>query len=203
MGAVTALTLNTAHHHHHHYASVDLVGLAIGSAASWFGVPGPGEPLLIAAGIIAARHHLAISSVVLVAFGAANVGGVAGWVLGIKAGRGLVTRPGPLLKMRLWALERGERVFERATVIAVLLAPAWLVGIHRVRFSLFAPLQVLGSAMWAAFYGLGAYYAGPPVVDLLKDAGTATIVALIVLIVAVSYGETRRRHRHHPDSPDP
>src|SRR5207248_5608324 len=44
-----------AHHHHHHRFSgspVGYAGLAAASVASWIGLPGPGEPLLIAAGIL-------------------------------------------------------------------------------------------------------------------------------------------------------
>ena len=43
-------------HHHFHGPTIDYVGLALAAAASWVGVPGPGEPVLIAAGVFAARH---------------------------------------------------------------------------------------------------------------------------------------------------
>jgi len=45
------------HFFHHHVASaaqIDYLALALGAFASWAGVPGPGEPLLIAAAIVAA-----------------------------------------------------------------------------------------------------------------------------------------------------
>jgi hypothetical protein len=65
-------------HHGFHGPPFDYAGLAAAAAASWFGLPGPGEPVLIAAGILAARHQLDIGSVVVIAFAAAAVGGAVG-----------------------------------------------------------------------------------------------------------------------------
>lgn len=197
-GKLTPLALAATQqhaHHHHHYASVDLVGLGVAAAASWLGVPGPGEPVLIAAGVLAAKHHLSIGTVVLVAFAGATIGGIAGWALGMKAGRAVLARPGPLLKLRLRALKHGEQVFERAMVPAILLTPSWVAGIHRVRSAVYQPVNVLGAAMWAAGIGFGAYLAGPPIVDLVDDAGNVMLIALAVLVIVVVGAETVRRRR--------
>ena len=182
-------------HHYHHYASADLVGLFAAAFASWVGVPGPGEPLLVAAGVLAAKHHLSIGAVLLVAFAGAAAGGMAGWVIGAKAGRGLLSRPGPLLKLRLRALERGEQIFNRAPLVAVLMTPSWVAGIHRVRIAIYAPVNALGAALWAGGIGLGAYYAGPPILDFASDAGIVALFGLIALVVIVAVGEGFRRYR--------
>ena len=182
-------------HHYHHYASVDLFGLAAAAFASWFGIPGPGEPVLVGAGILAARHHLSIAAVLIYAFAGAAVGGVAGWGVGIKAGRGLLSRPGPLVRPRLRALERGEQVFRRAEALAVFLTPSWVAGINRARLAVFLPVTVLGAALWSVGIGLGAYYAGPPVLDAVGDVGTVMGILLAVLVVLVVGGESYRRYR--------
>ena len=52
--------LHLFHHHVASRAQIDYFALALGAFASWVGVPGPGEPLLIAAGIVAAKHKLDI-----------------------------------------------------------------------------------------------------------------------------------------------
>jgi membrane protein DedA with SNARE-associated domain len=179
----------------------DYAGLAAAAAASWIGVPGPGEPLLIAAGILAADHKLDIVSVLLVAFAAATAGGVGGWLIGMKAGRSLLTAPGPLLGLRRKALAKGDDVFRRYTVAAVLLAPSWIAGIHRVRWALYLPLNALGAALWAAGIGLGAYYAGPPIVELVDDVGWFSGGALAVLVVAGTVVELRRRRRRAAEQP--
>lgn len=185
-------------HIHHRFRGppIDYGALAIASAASWAGVPGPGEPVLIAAGVIAARHHLDITSVVVVAWVGATAGGIVGWVAGIKAGRALLTAPGPLLRLRRSAVARGDEVFKRFPVIAILLTPSWIAGIHRVRAALYLPTNAAGAATWAAGIGLGAYFVGPTVVDLVQDLGLITAIGVAVLVVVgVALGIAQRRRR--------
>jgi membrane protein DedA with SNARE-associated domain len=183
-------------HHHFHGPPIGYAGLAAAAAASWVGVPGPGEPVLITAGILAARHKLDIASVVAAAWLGATAGGIAGWVIGTRAGRRVLTARGPLRRMRLAALARGDDIFARYTVVAVLLVPSWIAGIHRVRPAVYLPVNALGAVLWAAGIGLGAFYVGPPVVDLLQDVGWLTAGAIVILVlVGVGGGTVRRRRR--------
>jgi membrane protein DedA with SNARE-associated domain len=181
--------------HHVPAANIDYVALALGAFASWAGVPGPGEPLLIAAAIVAAQHKLDLTPVLIWAFVGANFGGITGWLVGRKLGRTVMTAPGPLRRLRLKAVERGEEVFERLTVIAILLTPAWVAGIHRAGTGIYLTTNLLSSIAWAVGIGLAAYYAGPPVLDVLGDIGTASLIGL-GLLVAVGIGlEVARRRR--------
>ena len=182
-----ALTSGVAFHlrHHFHGPEIDYLGLALAAAASWAGVPGPGEPVLIAAGVVAARHKLDISSVILVAWIGATVGGVLGWLAGIKAGRAVLVRPGPLLRFRRGALRRGDQVFKRAPVVAVFLGPSWMAGIHRARPGVFLPTNLVSAALWAGGIGLGAYYVGPPIVDFVGDLGLVLGICLVLLVIVV------------------
>ncbi len=184
-------------HHQFHGPPFDYVGLALAAAASWIGVPGPGEPVLIAAGVLAARHQLDIVGVVLVAWAAATAGGMIGWLVGLKAGRGLLTAPGPLRSVRLSAVRRGEQVFARYPVIAIVLTPSWVAGIHRVRGAVYQPTNAIAAALWAAGLGFGAYLIGPTVVDVADDFGLVTgiIVAAVIVVIAVTVALERRRRR--------
>jgi membrane protein DedA with SNARE-associated domain len=175
--------------------AVDYYGVAAAAAASWIGVPGPGETVLIAAGVLASKHKLDLTTVLLVAWAAATAGGILGWVIGLKAGRGLLTAPGPLHGVRLRAVERGEKVFGRYAVIAVLLTPSWIAGIHRVRSSVYQPTNAAAAAVWAGGIGIGSYLAGPAVIDVVDDFGTGTSVIVAVIIVAAVGLELARRHR--------
>jgi membrane protein DedA with SNARE-associated domain len=175
--------------------AVDYYGLAAAAAASWIGVPGPGEPVLIAAGVLASKGKLDLATVLVVAWAAATAGGILGWAIGLKAGRGLLTAPGPLHGLRLRAVERGEKVFERYAVIAVVLTPSWIAGIHRVRSSVYHPTNALAAAVWAGGIGVGSYLAGPAVVDVVDDFGTGTSVIVAAAIVAGVGLELARRHR--------
>ncbi len=182
-------------HHKFHGPPFDYAGLAAAAGASWIGLPGPGEPLLIAAGILAAHHKLDIGSVLLVAFAAAWGGGMFGWLVGLIGGRRLLTAAGPLHKLRLRVLTRGDEVFSRYVAVAVLIAPSVMAGIHRVRWTIYLLLNTVYALLWAVGIGLGAYYAGPPIVEAVSDLGWVFGGGLVLLVAAGVWLEIRRRRR--------
>jgi membrane protein DedA with SNARE-associated domain len=174
---------------------IDYAGLASAAAASWVGIPGPGEPILVAAGVLAAKNRLDIGAVLFVAFAAATAGGVAGWVLGMKAGRAVITTRGPLQNMRRSALARGEEVFAKHPIMGVLLTPSWIAGILRVRTRIFLPVNAASAALWAVGIGLGAYYVGPTIVDFVDDLGWITAIGIALLVIGGVATEVSRRRR--------
>ncbi len=204
-----ALTLALAlklriHLHHFHGPPLDYVTLALGAFASWIGVPGPGEPLLIAAGVLAARHRLDLAEVLFVAWGGATVGGVGGWLIGLKAGRRLITTRGPLLGARQRMLAQGERAFNRFPRTAVVLTPTWVAGIHNVPARIYLLWNAVGAALWSVGIGVGAFYVGPPVIDAVDDVGLIGPIALGVLVlagVALELEHRRRRRTNQPEVP--
>jgi membrane protein DedA with SNARE-associated domain len=181
--------------HHFHGATIDYVGLAVAALASWLGLPGPGEPVLIATSVLAAKHHLDISGVLLVAWVAATVGGVVGWLAGMWAGRGLLTFKGPLRKLRRDAVKRGDRIFMRHPVTAIILTPSWIAGIHRVPPLTYLVTNVVTAAVWAVGIGLASYYIGPSVVDVASDFGLVTSIALVALVVVIVGGAILHNRR--------
>jgi membrane protein DedA with SNARE-associated domain len=192
------------HFHHFHGAPIDYVGLAVAALVSWLGLPGPGEPVLIATGVLAARHHLDITGVLVVAWVAATAGGIAGWLVGMWGGRRILTFPGPLRGFRRGAVERGDRIFERHPVTAILLTPSFIAGIHRVPPVRYLVINAVTAAIWAVGIGLAAYYIGPSVVDMVGDLGLVTAIGLGILITLTVGGELlRRRHRARRRAPRP
>jgi membrane protein DedA with SNARE-associated domain len=196
MKAVVVFGLAIRLHHHFHGPPFDYAGIAAAAAASWIGIPGPGEPILIAAGIYAAKHKLDLTSVLLAAWIGATLGGIAGWLVGLKAGRALMTAPGPFKRLRLNLLERGDEVFERYTVLAIILTPAVIAGIHHVRTGVYQIVNVTSAVVWTVGIGVGAYFAGPPIVDAVDDLGVVSGVGFALLVCAGIGLEIRRRRRH-------
>jgi membrane protein DedA with SNARE-associated domain len=166
---------------------IDYIGVLVASAASWVGLPGPGEAALIAAGISAAHHHLDLSSIIAVAWIGATAGGTAGWIVGRRAGRGVVTAAGPLRALRLALTERGDRFYARYGMVAVLFTPSWIAGIHNMRWSRFVPVNVVSALVWAIAVGLGAYALGPSITEIAGDVGLAggLLVGAAIAIAAV------------------
>lgn len=208
MALATSLVVGLLHlpiHIHQHFKGppIDYVGLAAASAASWFGLPGPGEPILIAAGVLAAQHKLDLVSVLVVSWAAATAGGIAGWLLGLIAGRPVVTAPGPLRGLRIRAVDRGQALFARYPVTAIILTPAWVAGIHRVRPIVYLITNAATAVVWAGGIGLGSYFIGPSVVDAVADLGTASEIVLGALVVGCVGLEIARRRRRHRQAESP
>jgi membrane protein DedA with SNARE-associated domain len=175
---------------------IDYVAVALAAFASWAGFPGPGEPVLIAAAIVASKHKLGIGPLVFWASVGATVGGVAGWALGLMAGRRLLTARGPLHGFRVRAVERGEELFRRFAIPAIIFTPSWVAGIERSRARVYLPVNLVSATLlWAAPIAYGAYYAGPPLLDLVGDLGVIATVALVLFVVVVVGGELLRRRR--------
>ena len=84
---------------------------------------------------------------------------------------------------------------QRYAVIAVLLTPSWIAGIHRVRSSVYQPTNAAAAAVWACGIGVGSYLAGPAVIDVVDDFGTGTSVILAVVVVGALALELARRYR--------
>ena len=112
--------------------------------------------------------------------------------------------PGPLTRMRAAALARGDEIFRRYPVLAIVLTPSWIAGIHRVRTRVFLPTNAAAAVLWAVGIGLGAFFAGPPVIEFVDDLGLVTGGALVALVAAgVLLEVTRRRRRRRNEREGP
>jgi membrane protein DedA with SNARE-associated domain len=182
---------------HHRGAAIDYAAVAVSAAISWIIGIGPGEPAVIAAGVFAAKHKLDISPLIFWAWVGSAAGGIVGWLIGMKAGHAVLTAPGPFRAVRLRAVTRGEEVFRRMEVLAIVATPSWVAGVNRSRARLYIPTNLVSALLlWAAPLGLGAYFAGPPVLDLFSDAGaiisTVGIVALVGGVAATLFTRSKR-----------
>jgi membrane-associated protein len=194
--SLASLALLGLIHHRARHAGVDYLGLFLAAGASWAAIPGVGEAALIAAGIAASRGRLDLAAVIAVAWAGASAGGTSGWLLGLKGGRGLVTATGPLLRLRLSLLARGDRFYERFGAIAVLFTPSWMAGIHDMRSSRFLPINALSALAWALGLGGGAYLIGPPITEVADDFGLlGTVLVAVGIVAAVVFLLRRRRGR--------
>jgi membrane protein DedA with SNARE-associated domain len=191
--SLSTLTVQAVLHRHAGGAGVDYIGVYLASVASWSVFPGPGEAALVAAGISAGHGHLDLASVLAVAWAGATTGGVAGWIVGVRGGRELLTAPGPLHHLRLGLIARGDRFYERYGPVAVLLTPSWIAGIHHMRWSRFLSANALSALTWALSIGLGAYLVGPSVTDIVADAGLAAASLVGALFVIAVVLVLRRR----------
>ena len=180
-------------HHHFHGFAGGYVGLAAAALVSWAGLPGPGEAAVVAAAIVAVHGRLDIAEVVLIAWAGATVGGIAGWLAGLNAGRALVTTGTFMRRPRARALARGERFYARYGPVAVFVTPSWMAGIAGMRPSRYLPANLASALVWALAFGAGTYLVGPEVSHLAHALGTVGIVIVVTVLVAGAIGERFRR----------
>lgn len=190
----------------HHLAAVrpllERYGYAAVFAAIFvegFGIPAPGQTLLIAAALLAAGGGLALVPLLLVALVASAGGTLVGWWVGRVGGRRILDRfAGPRLD-RLQDLcgRRGGllvafgRFVDGARQLAGIVAGALGMALPG-----FLAWNALGALAWVAAWGLGTYVLERNVhglVDAYHRVGPVAAAAVLALFAAVIFWLLRGR----------
>ncbi len=156
------------------------------------GVPLPGEAALITAAVLARPEHdqFSLLWVIVIAAAGAIVGDNIGYWLGRLGGRRLIERWEFTRKYAEKALPPSERFFRRhgsktvffGRFIALLrVTAAWLAGITRMHWWLFAAWNAAGGIVWAVGIGLLAYFAGKAAADAVSRFGLYGVIGIVVL----------------------
>jgi membrane protein DedA with SNARE-associated domain len=172
-------------HHQVDGSPIGYAAIALAAAVGWFGLPGPGEAAVIAGGIFAAGHRLDIGMVIAVAAAGAAGGGMAGWLVGMKASRPVLVGRGPFRRTRRHLIARGEQFFESHGPIGVFLAPSWAAGVHNMKPSRFLPLNAIAAIAWALVYAGAAYLLGPDIAGGLEDVGAIVPLAVAAAVIGL------------------
>lgn len=168
----------------------------------------PGDSLLFTAGLLCATGsrsaiHLSLPVVLLAAGGAALLGAEAGYLIGWRAGRTLLDRPGrPRLQH---GIRRSREVIERygarrAIVLArfipvVRTALNPLAGATGIPLRTFTVWQVTGGLAWSLGLTMAGYELGSKIPSI--DRYLLPIIALIVVIslIPAAVGALRRHRK--------
>ncbi|MCL2769391.1 MAG: DedA family protein [Solirubrobacterales bacterium] len=169
------------------------------------GVPVPGETALITGAVLASQGHLDIVAVIALAAAAAIVGDNIGYLIGRKAGRWLLERPGAFEAQRREVLLVGEPFFQRHGPKAVFFGrfilglrtwASWLAGTTRMRWRSFAVWNAAGGICWATGVGMLAYSVGHSASSVLQ---LFAIIGLVAFALAVGgFVALRRLRRRAP-----
>jgi membrane protein DedA with SNARE-associated domain len=171
-----------------------------------FGLPLPGEAMLIAGAALAADGELRLAPLLLCAWLAAVVGDNIGFAIGRFGGRRLVLRYGAGIGITESRLARVEGFFHRYGGQVVLLARFFalvrqlngiVAGTAGMGWWRFLAFNAAGAALWVSAWGFGVYYFGQSlahVVARLHGLGYVIgVIALSAIVAAiVLHG---RRHR--------
>jgi membrane protein DedA with SNARE-associated domain len=169
-----------------------------------FGIPVPGETVLIAASLYAGIGRLNVVAVAVVAFAAALLGDNLGYLIGRKGGRPLLERVGKYVFLTPARLDRGEEWFNKHGDKIVVVARfidglrqlngliAGTIEMHWLRFLI---ANAIGSALWVGTWVSLGYFAGNHV-DTVAHYITyigGGLLALAVLTFVVRHVRERRR----------
>jgi membrane protein DedA with SNARE-associated domain len=161
-----------------------------------FGVPVPGETILILGAVYAGTGRLNIFLVGLIGFLAAVAGDNLGFAIGHIGGRRLVERFGRYVLLTPERLDRATGFFERhgGKIVTVARfieglrqANGIIAGITGMHWAKFLAFNALGAALWVAVWTSVGYLSGSHINTIYDDAtryDTYLAVAVGVLIVA-------------------
>ncbi len=161
-----------------------------------FGIPVPGETVLIAGAIFAGSGQLNIVAVGVVGFCAAVVGDNIGYAIGRFGGRRIVDRWGKYVFLTPERLDKAERFFDRqgAKIITIARfieglrqANGSIAGITEMHWLRFIAYNALGAALWVGTWVSIGYFAGQHITaiyDAITMYSLYAAIGAVVLIVA-------------------
>jgi membrane protein DedA with SNARE-associated domain len=169
-----------------------------------FGVPVPGETILIAAAVFAGAGHMNIALVILVAVVGAIIGDNIGFAVGHFGGRPLVDRFGRYVFLTPARLDHAEQYFDKHGGKIVTIARfieglrqlnGLLAGIVGMHWAKFLGYNALGAVLWVCTWAGVGYLAGENIVDIYAAFERYKWYAIAAILVIVAVAITRRVRR--------
>ena len=171
--------------------------LAVGSFITLedFGIPVPGETILIAAAVYAGAGRLNIVAVGLVAVLAAVAGDNIGYAVGFFGGRALVLRFGKYVGITSQRLDKAEGFFDRYGGVVVAgarfveglrQANGIVAGTIRMPWPRFVIFNTLGAVLWVGAWASAGYLAGDHITAIYSTVSRYSLYLLIALAVVVA-----------------
>jgi membrane protein DedA with SNARE-associated domain len=172
-----------------------------------FGIPVPGETILIAGAIFAGAGRINVIALGAVAFVAAVIGDNIGFAIGHFGGRALALRFGKYVFLTEERLNKAEAFFDRRGSIVITFARfveglrqangiiAGITGMHWLRFVVF---NAIGAALWVGTWITIGYFAGNNITTVyhyITLYSYYVLAGLVVLIVGYIVWRRRRRRR--------
>jgi membrane protein DedA with SNARE-associated domain len=170
------------------------VGLLV--TAEDFGIPAPGETVLIAAAFYAGLGELNIWVVALVGFLGAVIGDNIGFAIGNYGGLPLVERFGKYVFLTHERLKTAEKFFNRHGGKLVVVARfvegfrqlnGIIAGISDMRWAKFILFNAIGAALWVALWTTVGYLGGSHIETFLRYQLYVTVAVVLGLLTFVAF----------------
>ena len=184
-----------------HYGYLAVAGFVL---LEDFGVPVPGETILVLGAVYAGTGRLNVVAVALVGFIAAVLGDNIGFAIGHFGGRPLIERYGRYVLITRERLDRATAFFERHGAKVVVAARfieglrqangivAGISGMHWARFLIF---NAIGAALWVAVWTSIGYASGGHINTIYTTAARYDLyLAIAVGALLILYLGSRLKH---------
>jgi membrane protein DedA with SNARE-associated domain len=155
-----------------------------------FGIPAPGQTMLMAGAILAARGGMSIELVLALAFLAAVLGNTLGYLLGRWGGRLVLGKVG-ISDARMQGLEDlfnrygGGVVFIGRFFDGLRQLSGIVAGTLEMPWWKFSVFNVLGAATWTVLWGLGVYFLDEDIKTVFAVFHMIEPYVIVVSLVAV------------------
>jgi membrane protein DedA with SNARE-associated domain len=159
-----------------------------------FGVPAPGQTIMVAASIYSSTGRMNIYVVALVSFITAVVGDNIGYWIGLRGGRKAVHRWGKYIFITPERLEKAERFFARRGNRIIVVARfidglrqlnGVIAGITKMPWKTFTIYNAIGAALWVGWWTTVSYLLGSNLVTIIEHAHRYKWLAIGAVVVAV------------------
>ena len=188
-----------------HYGYLAVVALVL---IEDFGVPVPGETVLILAAVYAGAGRLNIVLVALLGFVGALLGDNIGFAIGHFGGRPLAERYGRYIFLTPERLEKATSFFERhggkIIIVARFIeglrqANGIIAGISGLRWTRVLIFNAIGAALWVAVWTSVGYFSGSHI-DTIYATATRydKYLAIALALFVAGYVALRIRRRRAP-----
>jgi membrane protein DedA with SNARE-associated domain len=160
-----------------------------------FGIPAPGQTIMVAAAIYAGAGRLNVVAVGAIAFIAAVLGDNVGYWIGLRGGRTVVHRFGRYIFITPERLERAEKFFARRGNGIVVVARfidglrqlnGVIAGITAMPWRTFLLYNAIGAALWVGWWTAISYVLGTHIVEIVDHTRGYKWLAIAVIALAVA-----------------
>ena len=169
-----------------------------------FGVPAPGETVLIAAAFYAGLGQLNIFLVVLIGILGAVIGDNIGFAIGEYGGHPLVQKYGRYIFITPERLKKAEKFFShhggKIVIIARFIeglrqANGIIAGLSDMKWKKFITFNIIGAVLWVGFWSTIGYLGGNHIDAFLRYQLYVTIAVVLALLSFGGYKlyENKRR----------
>jgi len=186
-----------------HYGYLGVGGLLL---LEDFGIPVPGETVLIAAAFYAGLGDLNIFIVAVVAFIGAVLGDNIGFAIGEYGGHPLVQKYGKYVFLTPERLHKAEHFFNHHGGKVVTIARfieglrqlnGILAGLSDMRWTKFIAFNALGAALWVGTWSLIGYYSGNHIQTFLHYQMYISLTVVAALILYILFRIIKRQRERN------